>query len=232
VLDGWGPNWELSTGRFDGQRSGVFLYNRFADASVPVPVDATDKGGLTLGQWYTSGRTANAVILDFNADFSVRHIQQYTQWHNSWEVYIGRFKSATQDGIFLYDRSIGEARVMDFDDTMLINDYQEFHNLVGNWQIFSGDFNGSGRSQVMLYDPSQGRGGFLIFGPDLSLVQQYNYTGWKPNEVFYIGHFGTDRMNAMLYDPQEGTSTFIVFNNAFKITHLYTVQVGISIGKF
>ncbi len=224
VLDGWGPNWELSTGRFDGLRSGVFLYNRFADASVPVSVDATNKGGLKLGQWYTSGRTANAVILDFNADFSVRHIQQYTQWHNSWEVYVGRFKSATQDGVFLYDRSIGEARVMDFSDTMLINDYQEMHNLVGNWQIFSGDFNGSGRSQVMLYDPSEGRGGFLLFGSDLSLVKQYNYTGWKPNEVFYVGHFGTDRMNAMLYDPQEGTSTFIVFDNAFKITHIYTVQ--------
>ncbi len=224
TLNGWGPNWELSVGRFDGARSGIFLYNRFADANVPLPVDGTNQSNLTLDQWYAAGRTANAVILDFNADLSVRHIQQYTQWHNSWEVYIGRFKNSTQDGVFLYDRGIGEARLLDFDDTMQISDYQEIHNLVGNWQVFNGDFNGSGRSQVLLYDPSQGNGKFLVFNSDLSLAREQSYSGWKVNDVFYVGHFGTDRMNAMLYDPQTGTSTFIVFNDSLKIMHLYTVQ--------
>lgn len=224
TLNGWGPNWELSVGRFDGTRSGIFLYNRFADANVPIAVDGTNQSNLTLDQWYASGRTANAVILDFNADLSVRHIQQYTQWHNSWEVYVGRFKNATQDGVFLYDRGIGEARLLDFDDTMQISDYQEIHNLVGNWQVFNGDFNGSGRSQVLLYDPSQGNGKFLVFNADLSLAHEQSYSGWKVNDVFYVGHFGTNRMNAMLYDPQAGTSTFIVFNDSLKIMHLYTVQ--------
>ena len=224
TLNGWGPNWELSVGRFDGKRSGVFLYNRFADANVPIPVEGTNQSNLTLDQWYAAGRTANAVMLDFNADLSVRHIQQYTQWHNSWEVYVGRFKNASQDGVFLYDRGIGEARLMDFNDTMQISDYQELHNLVGNWQVFNGDFNGSGRSQVLLYDPSQGNGKFLVFNPDLSLAREQSYSGWKVNDVFYVGHFGTARMNAMLYDPQAGTSTFIVFNDALKIMQLYTVQ--------
>ena len=223
-LPGWGPNWELYAGRFDGQHTGLFMYNRFADASVPSSLTSSVQTGNPLQQWRMTGRTANAVILDFNADLSVRHIQQYTQWHNSWEVYIGRYKNANQDGVFLYDRKIGEARVMDFDANMAINDYQEIHDLSGNWQVFSGDFNGSGRAQVMLYEPSRGMGAFLVLGSDLSLQRRQDYTGWTPNEVFYVGHFGTDRLNAMLYDPQAGTSTFIVFDDTLKILTLHTVH--------
>ena len=223
-LSGWGPNWELYAGRFDGQRTGLFMYNRFANASIPSSLANTTQVGSPLQQWRMTGRTANAVILDFNADLSVQHLQQYTQWHNSWEVYVGRYKNANQDGVFLYDRRIGEARVMDFDANMAINDYQEIHDLSGNWQVFSGDFNGSGRSQVMLYEPSRGMGAFLVLGSDLSLQRRQDYTGWTPNEVFYVGHFGTDRLNAMLYDPQAGTSTFIVFDDALKILTLHTVH--------
>ncbi len=223
-LTGWGPNWELYAGRFDGHSTGLFMYNRFADASIPSSLASTVQMGDPLQQWRMTGRTANAVILDFNKDLSVHHLQQYTQWHNSWEVYVGRYTNANQDGVFLYDRRIGEARVMDFDGSMVINNYQEIHNLSGNWQVFSGDFNGSGRAQVMLYEPSRGMGAFLMLGSDLSLVKRIDYTGWTPNEVFYVGHFGTDRLNAMLYDPQAGTSTFIVFNDALKIVTLHTVH--------
>ena len=224
-LPGWGANWELYTGRFDGQRDGLFLYNRFADASVPLQVTPSASTPQTsLDQWYASNRTATVVLLDFNADLSVHHLQQYTYWHNSWEVYIGKYKTSNQDGVFLYDRSIGEARIMDFSTDLTINDYTELHDLKGNWQIFSGDFNGSGRAQVMLYEPSKGLGAFLVFNSDLTLQRRQDYTGWTPNEVFYVGHFGTDRLNAMLYDPQKGTSTFIVFNNALKILTLHTVQ--------
>ncbi len=223
-LTGWGPNWELYAGHFDGQRTGLFMYNRFADASIPSSLATTVQTGSSLQQWQMTGRTANTVILDFNADLSVQHLQQYTQWHNSWEVYVGRYKHTNQDGVFLYDRRIGEARVMDFDTNMVIDDYQEVHNLSGNWQVFSGDFNGSGRAQVMLYEPSRGMGAFLVLNDDLSLQKRQDYTGWTPNEVFYVGHFGTDRLNAMLYDPQAGTSTFIVFNDALKILMLHTVH--------
>ncbi len=113
---------------------------------------------------------------------------------------------------------------MDFSTALAINDYQEIHDLSGNWQVFSGDFNGSGRAQVMLYEPSRGMGAFLVLGPDLSLVRRQDYSGWTPNEVFYVGHFGTNRLNAMLYDPQAGTSTFIVFNDELKILTLHTVH--------
>ncbi len=223
-LTGWGPNWELYAGRFDGQHTGLFMYNRFTDASIPSSLASTTQVGGSLQQWQMTGRTANAVILDFNADLSVQHVQQYTQWHNSWEVYIGRYKNVNQDGVFLYDRRIGEARVMDFDADMAIDDYQEIHNVSGNWQVFSGDFNGSGRAQVMLYEPSRGMGAFLVLGSDLSLQRRQDYTGWTPNEVFYVGHFGTDRLSAMLYDPQAGTSTFIVFDDALKILTLHTIH--------
>ncbi len=221
-LAGWGPNWELYAGRFDGQRTGLFMYNRLA--TTPTSLTNSTQTGNPLQQWQMAGRTANAMMLDFNADLSVRHLQQYTQWHDSWEIYVGRYKNANQDGVFLYDRNIGEARVMDFTTSMAINDYQELHDLKGNWQVFSGDFNGSGRAQVMLYDPSKGAGAFLVLESDLSLVKRQNYTGWTPNEVLYVGHFGTDRLSAMLYNPQIGTSTFIAFNNALKVQTIRTMH--------
>jgi len=223
-LAGWGPNWELYTGRFDGQRTGLFMYNRLATTTIPTSSTSSTQTGNLLQQWQTTGRTANAIVLDFNADLSIRHLQQYTQWHNSWEIYVGRYKNANQDGVFLYDRKIGEARVMDFNASMAINDYQELHDLKGNWQVFSGNFNGSGRAQVMLYDPSKGMGAFLVLGSDLSLVKRQGYKGWTPNEVLYIGRFGADRLNAMLYDPQTGTSTFIAFNNALKVQTIRTMH--------
>src|SRR5450432_3363621 len=44
TLSGWGTGWELYTGRFDGKRSGLFMYNRFASqdpnassATSPTP---------------------------------------------------------------------------------------------------------------------------------------------------------------------------------------------------
>ncbi len=221
-LAGWGPNWELYTGRFDGQRTGLFLYNRSSTTNTSLTNNA--QTGTALQRWQMTGRTANAAILDFNADLSIRHMQQYTQWHDSWEVYVGRYKNTNQDGVFLYDRNIGEARIMDFNASMVINDYQELHNLKGNWQVFSGDFNGSGRAQVMLYDPSKGTSSFLVLGSDLSLVKRQNYTGWTQNGVLYVGHFGMDRLNVMLYDPQAGTSTFIAFNDKLKIQTKHTVH--------
>ena len=42
TFPGWGTSWELFTGQFDGQRTGVFMYNPFAfpnpaPVSVPTP---------------------------------------------------------------------------------------------------------------------------------------------------------------------------------------------------
>src|SRR5207248_6070151 len=113
-------------------------------------------GGGLLADWETLGRTANIRVLDFNRDFSIRFQQQYILWHGSWEVYVGRFASSQRDGIFLYDRAVGEGRIMDFDSHMAVFDYQELHNLDGNWLVYSGDFVGSGRAQLLLYDPSSG----------------------------------------------------------------------------
>ena len=219
-LAGWGANWELYTGRFDGQRTGLFMYNRSSNDNS----SSNTQTGTPLQQWQKTGRTANATVLDFNADLSIRHMQQYTQWHDSWEIYVGRYKNTNQDGVFLYDRNIGEARVMDFNASMAINDYQELHNLKGNWQVFSGDFNGLGRAQILLYDPSKGTSSFLALGSDLSLVKRQNYSGWTQNGVLYVGHFGTARLNVMLYDPQASTSTFLAFDDKLKVQTQHTVS--------
>ncbi len=62
-LAGWGPNWELYPGRFDGQRTGLFMYNRFADASIPAALSTSASEGSSIQQWQMTGRTANAVVL-------------------------------------------------------------------------------------------------------------------------------------------------------------------------
>ncbi|MBV9617074.1 MAG: CHAP domain-containing protein [Ktedonobacteraceae bacterium] len=54
TLSGWGPGWELYVGRFDGKRSGLFMYNRFSsqDPSVftdsnPTPAPVGNPTGVT-----------------------------------------------------------------------------------------------------------------------------------------------------------------------------------------
>jgi len=168
--------------------------------------------------------TANLLVLDFGRNFNVLHLQQYTLIDNSWEVYVGRFVNPNQDGIFLYDRFLGEARLLSFDARLQVTHNHGVHNLNGNWEVHSGDFQGSGRSQVLLYDPSSGDAQFLTFARDLSLSDQKMYSGWGTNQVLYVGHFGMPALSVMLYDPQAGQSTFMAFDAALDMTHQYTVQ--------
>lgn len=184
----------------------------------------SDLSGNVLQNWEVQGRTSNIYVLDFNTDFSIRHQQQYTLWHANWEVYVGRFVSKTHDGIFLYDRSVGEGRLLDFDRTMRVADYQALHALDGNWVISSGDFTGTGRAQLLLYDPSAGNAQMLSFAPDLALQQQKTYTGWGTNRVLYVGHFGMNTLGTMLYDPQSQHSTFMAFDTSLAVLHQRTVQ--------
>jgi hypothetical protein len=177
-----------------------------------------------LANWETLGRTANIRVLDFNKDFSIRFQQRYTLWHGSWEVYVGRFANSQRDGIFLYDRAVGEGRIMDFDSHMAIFDYQELHNLDGNWLVYSGDFVGSGRAQLLLYDPSSGTAQILTFGRNLALTNQKLYSDWGTNQVLYVGHFGTKALNVMLYDPEAQQSTFFAFDKSLEVVRQSVVQ--------
>ncbi len=163
-------------------------------------------------------------MLDFNKDFSVRVQQSYSLWHANWEVYVGRFVNANQDGIFLYDRLVGEGRIMDFDSNLLINHYQESHNLDGNWVVYSGDFMGTGRAQLFMYDPSSGNGQTLAFAPDLTLAKEVPYSHLGTGLVPYVGHFGMSNASVMLYDPQGGQSTFLAFDKSLAIVQQTTVQ--------
>jgi hypothetical protein len=180
--------------------------------------------GGPLADWETLGRTANIRVLDFNKNFSIRFQQQYTLWHGSWEVYVGRFAGPQRDGIFLFDRAVGEGRIMDFDSHMVIFDYQELHNLDGNWLVYSGDFIGSGRAQLLLYDPSSGTAQIMLFARNLALTNQKLYSDWATNQVLYVGHFGTNALNVMLYDPEVQQSTFLAFNKALEVVRQSVVQ--------
>jgi hypothetical protein len=226
ILSGYGSGWELYVGQFDGQRSGLFLYNRF---SAPEHQSGsqralTDLSGTALAAWERRGRSANIYVLDFNPDFSIRHQARYTLWHASWEVYVGRFGAGQQDGIFLFDRSVGEGRLMDFDQQMLIEHYQEMHNLNANWIVYSGDFMGSGRAQLLFYDPGSGQARIVILGSDLSVEEQKSYADWGPDKVLYVGHFGMAGLSVMLYEPSLSESTFLGFNRTLKVTKHYTVK--------
>ena len=196
-------------------------------STMPSPTPTTsgrDLSGSAPEDWEKAGRTANILVLDFNKDFSVHIQQSYTLWHANWEVYVGRFVNANQDGIFLYDRLVGEGRIMDFDSNLLINHYQESHNLDGNWVVYSGDFMGAGRAQLFMYDPSSGDGQMLAFAPDLTLAKQVPYSNLGTGLVPYVGHFGMPNASAMLYDPQSGQSTFLAFDKSLAVVQQTTVQ--------
>src|SRR5260370_123183 len=120
--------------------------------TIPKPGDDLS-GSVPQG---VQGGTPNIFVFDFKKDFSIDQEQQYTLSNNSWEVYVGRFVNPHQDGVFLYDRTTGEARIMNFDSKMVVARYQQIHNLPGNWEGHSGDFNASGPAQLLLYPPGSG----------------------------------------------------------------------------
>lgn len=208
---------------------GILFSSLMMDSSSQSQVNRMNQGNHDLSgtapqAWEKAGRSANIQVLDFDKNLNVNHVQQYTLWHNSWEVYVGRFVSSARDGVFIYDRTSGEARIMSFDSGLVIQDYQELHNLTGNWEVHSGDFTGAGRSQVILYDPSSGDGQLLAFGNHLELKQHQQYTGWGTNQVFYSGHFGQPNLGIMLYDPQSAKSNFMKFDSSLTVSQTYTIQ--------
>lgn len=164
------------------------------------------------------------MLLDFNADFSVRQQQLYTLWHDSWEVYIGHFDSAQRDGIFLYDRVAGEGRIMDFTGRLAVNNYQELHHLGSNYVVYSGDFAASGRAQLLLYDPNVGNLQILRFDKKLALSGQVQQRNLGEHQVLYVGHFGLPTLSIMLYDVHSAQSTFIGFDNKLNIVHQYLTR--------
>jgi len=190
----------------------------------PAPGPTTTvPGGNPGGGPETQAAPANVLVVDFNRDLRVRHVQPYTLSQNSWEVYVGRFVNPRQDGIFLYDRTSGEARLMSFTSALLLAHYEELHHLAGNWEVQSGDFAGSGQAQVLLYDPGTGDAQFLVFSRDLSLAAQKRYAGWGKNLVLYPGHFGSPAPGIMLYDPAAQQSTFLAFDARLQITLHYAI---------
>lgn len=113
--------------------------------------------------------------------------QDYTFWHNSWEVSVRRLVNTNQDGIFLYDRNVGEACLLSFTSHLQLAHFQFLHGLGGTWEVHTGDFTDQGQAQILLYDPSSGDARMLVLKPDLSVVTQLDYTGWETGQVLLRG---------------------------------------------
>lgn len=194
-------------------------------STTDTPSGGNSADNPDVQSWAQQGLTANAQILSFKPDLSVAVQQLYVNWHANWEVYVGRFAGAQQDGIFLYDRQVGEGRLFDFDQNLQVAHFQELHNLDSNWLVYSGDFTGSGRAQLLLYAPDSGDAQMLSFKPDLSQDEQQTYMDWGQNMIPYVGHFGTTATSSlMLYDPENAQSTFIEFDSSLNVSHQYTVK--------
>jgi CHAP domain len=180
--------------------------------------------GAALQPWERQGNITNVRVLSFKKDLSIDQRQEYTLWHGNWEVYVGRFASPQRDGLFLYDRTAGEARILDFDQHFALKDYQQMHELAGNWIVYSGDFVGAGRAQLLLYDPSNGHAQIMLLARNLSLAGKESYDRWGTNRLLYIGQFGTSSLSVMLYNPQDAKSLFLAFDKSLHITHRYLAQ--------
>lgn len=195
--------------------------------STAQPADSgepEDSSGNAPADWSTSGLTADIMLVSLTKNFTVGTTQTYSLWHNSWEVYIGRFVNANRDGVFLYDRISGEARVIEYSSNLSLARFQFLHNLGGNWEVHTGDFSGQGQAQILLYDPTTGDAQMLVLNNKLAVTSQIPYTNWGTGMVLYVGHFGLPTLSVMLYDPQHSQSTFMAFDMLLNVTHQAQVQ--------
>lgn len=183
-----------------------------------------DTSGQAPTEWATSGLSAEIRLISFTKNFTVGVNQDYSLWHNSWEVYIGRFLSPTHDGVFLYDRTVGEARLVGYSAKLQLAQFRFLHNLGGNWDVHTGNFNGQQQAQILLYDPGTGDAQMLTPKKDLSVETPITYATWGTGLVLYVGHFGLPTLSVMLYDPQLARSTFLAFDASLDIVHQAIVQ--------
>jgi surface antigen len=193
--------------------------NLLAGGGEPV-----DTSGKSPASWTKSGLTAKFLLVSFTRQFTLGTTQSYALWHNSWEVYIGSFVGADRDGVFLYDRNVGEARLVSFSPQLTLGRFQFLHNLGGNWEVHVGDFAGQGQAQVLLYNVSTGDAEILLPKKDLSVGKPLTYSGWGAGLVLYVGHFGMRSLSLMLYDPQKKQSTFIAFDASLNVSHQYNAH--------
>lgn len=193
-------------------------------ASAAGSGEPADNSGKEPADWGTSGLTAEILMVSLTKNFTVGVTQDYSLWHNSWEIYIGRFVNPNRDGLFLYDRNSGEARLVEYSSKLQLAQFQFIHNLGGNWDVHTGDFSGQGQAQILLYDPSSGDAQMLVLKKNLAVASQVNYSAWGTNLVLYVGHFGLPTLSVMLYDPQQAQSTFLAFDVSLNVAHQAMVQ--------
>ncbi len=165
----------------------------------------------------------NVIVFDVDQNFAIKYKRLYTLSDNAWEVYVGPIVSAQQDGLFLYDRILGNGLLLSFGSNLFVAHKQTLSNLNSNWEVFTGSFAGTDQAQVLLYDPSSGDAEILILSPALVVTDTKTYANFNTNQVLYVGHFGLPTVSIMLYDPQVQQSTFVAFDLVLAISHQLTV---------
>lgn len=207
-----------------GSQLDSFQQNPSSAATPSGTGEPGDTSGQSPAEWATSGLSAEIRLVSFTKNGGVGVSQDYSLWHNSWEIYIGRFLSPTRDGVFLYDRTVGEARVVGFSAKLQLAQFRFLHNLGGNWDVHTGSFNGQIQAQILLYDPGTGDAQMLTLKKDLTVDKQITYASWGTDLVLYVGHFGLPTLSVMLYDPQLARSTFLAFDTSLNIVHQAIIQ--------
>ncbi len=244
---GWKSSWEIYVGKFDGRHDQLLFYDREQDkdhgqwtpapGEPAVPVGVTGTGGSNTnspgdnGQpggtydpdandWEHHHRTATLAVVDYTADFTVRHQVTFDRWHNTWEVRVGHFGQAGRDGIFFYDRKAGEMRIVVFDTDLRMSAIYQQHKVSGNWEVYPGDYDGTLQDSLFLFDRSSGKAQLMAFYPNLTLRRQVSFTNWGQSWEFYTGHFGgksSAAVSFLLYNRGAGVMSFVGFGPDLKV---------------
>lgn len=116
--------------------------------------------------------TAEIRPVSFTSRFTVGTTQGYAFWHSFWGGYGGRLVNANQDGIFLYNRNVGETWLLSFTSYLQLAHFQFLQGLGDNWEVHTSDFTGQGHSHILCYDPSSGDARMLVLKQDLLAAGQ------------------------------------------------------------
>ena len=168
--------------------------------------------------------SSNVWFVTFDATGTPRVQRPYTLWNANWEYSIGSLTSASQDDLFLYDRTRGEGHLLVFGSSFQVQHETVMHGLQGNWLLTMGDFIGAGTAQLLLYDPTQGTARMLAFARDGSVQQHQDYSHLGTHELVYTGYFGLPTMSVMLHDPTQGQSLFLSFDHQLALSHESRMQ--------
>lgn len=204
TLPGWGPNWELFVGQFDGQHSGIFMYNPFAfpnlpSTPLPTPTPRTSHKP-TPTQSHTPtpspGTTpvpSSTPVQSPTPDPTVKPsptpasdptptpgLKTATSANVNWDIGLTRMNAIPKPGEDLSGSALQ------------------------NWET-------QGRMANVIV---------LNFKKDFSVNQLQRYTLWHDAWEVYVGRFANPHQDAIfLYDRIPGEARILDFNSKLVVSH-------------